>query len=225
MPWRIAGLFCLMLSLGASAVAQSVHSESNSAASEETAESMEPPLPGDHWAYEFKDEIAGTVKGTSSNVITDVSPTEISLRAENIGRPGISYWVYDRLWNVKSGPIWKFSPHDGTGIKLPLKVGSTWQFQSKDTFTARAGSFRRSGSSKIVGEESITTHAGTFQAYRIETSIKMNNIADPSKSSTLAMTTWYVPSINHWVKRTSKITTQGHVIENYTVDLIEYGRR
>jgi hypothetical protein len=158
-------------------------------------------------------------------VVTDVTPTEISIRAENIGHPGSGFLVYDRSWNLKTGPTWKYSPNDGTGIKQPLKAGSTWKFQSSDVYPGRGGSFRRSGSAKVLGEESIETRAGTFNAIKIETSINMRNANDPTKKSDMVITTWYVPSVNHWVKRTSKTKADGHVMADTTEELVEYGRR
>lgn len=47
----------------------------------------------------------------------------------------------------------------------------------------------------------------------------------PTKKLNLAMTTWYAPSVNHWVKRNSKILLDGHVSENTVYELVEYGRR
>ncbi len=210
---------CLLLMMISIALAQPT------APAPDSSESMETPLPGDHWTYEIHDDITGYLKFTTTNVITDVTANEISLRMENLGMPGVAYFVYDRSWNVKNSPIWKFSPSDGTGVSSPLKAGNTWKIQGNDLYAARGVSWKRSGTSKIAGEESITTKAGTFDTFKIETAINVRNANDPTKKSELAMTTWYVPSINHWVKRTSKTTSDGHVNEQTTTELVEYGRR
>jgi hypothetical protein len=126
---------------------------------------------------------------------------------------------------LKNSPTWKYTPSDGTGIKLPLTVGSAWKFQGDDFYSARGVSFRRSGSSKVVGEESITTGAGTFDTIKIETSINLRNANDPTKTAQAIGTTWYAPSVDHWVKRTSKQSSNGHVDSSSRVELVEYGRR
>lgn len=218
----------LVLPLSTAALAQSsqdnVDKKSVPLDAEQT-ESMEPSLSGDHWTYEAHDEITGSLKYTTTNLVTDVTPTEIGVRTENIGTPGTGTLVYDHSWNVKSTSTWKYSPHDGTGIKLPLKVGAIWKIQSNDVLAARGLSLQRTGSTKVVAEESVTTGAGTFNTFRLETAITARSPADPTKKLNLAMTTWYAPSVNHWVKRNSKILLDGHVSENTVYELVEYGRR
>jgi hypothetical protein len=218
---KAALVACLSMVLAGIAVAQSPPPE-NSAPTED---SMEPPLVGDHWTYEIRDEIAGALKYTTVHVITQVSPNDIAMRTENLGHPGYGYLVYDHAWNLKDSSTWKYSPGDGTGIKTPLKVGSRWNFQSSDIYTGHGVSVKRSGSSKVVAEESVTTPAGTFETFKIETSATVRNANDPTKRSDLLLTTWYAPSVDHWVKRTSKITINGHLDQDTSAELVEFGRR
>src|SRR5437763_1885084 len=111
---------CLAFTTGAVAWAQTVPPEakpSDASPPADMADSMVQPLPGDRWTYEIRDEITCDLKYTSTNIITDVTPTEISVRWENLGNPGTGHFVYDHSWNLKIGPIWKYSPSDGTGIR------------------------------------------------------------------------------------------------------------
>jgi hypothetical protein len=186
---------------------------------------MDPPQVGDHWSYELRDEITGALKFTIVNVVTQVTPNDIAIRGENLGNPGFSYLVYDHSWNLKDNSVWKYSPGDGTGVKAPLKVGSNWNFQSTDVYAARGLSYKRSGSAKVVAQETITTAAGTFDAFKIETTATSRNANDPTKKSDLLLTTWYAPSVDHWVKRVSKVTLNGHVDEDFSYELIDFGRR
>lgn len=186
---------------------------------------MEQPLVGDRWTYEVRDEIAGKLKFTNTQLITDVTPNEISVRIETLGNPGAGFFVYDHSWNMKVSPTWKYTPHDGMGIKEPLKSGSTWKFQGNDQFPSKGVSFQRIGTSKVVAEESITTKAGTFDTFKIETNSSSRNANDPTKKNEYTATTWYAPAIDHLVKRTSKVLSDGHVNEITTMELVEYGRR
>lgn len=226
---RNAAVLSITLAFSSAVYAQSGPSGDNSSAvpspAEDASQSMRQPAPGDRWTYEVRDEITGVVKATSTNTVTDISPTEVSVRIENLGNQGYGFYVFDRSWNVKTTPTWKYSPNDGSGIKLPLKEGNSWKIEATSTFTARAGNFRRSGRSKVVARESVTTRAGTFDSYKIETSIITRNVADPTKKSDLAMTSWYAPSVDHWVKRQIKTSAGGHVTESISSELVEFGRR
>jgi hypothetical protein len=214
-----------VLALATAAIAQTSSSENNQSTTTDSSNSMNPPQVGDHWTYELHDEITGTLKSTFVNVITQVSPNDIATRTETFGTPGYGYLIYDPSWNVKDSATWKYFPGDGSGVKTPLKVGSNWNIQSSDTYAARGASVKRTGASKVVAQETVTTAAGTFDTFKIETTETVRSQNDPTKKSDLVMTTWYAPLVDHWVKRTSKITINGHLDQNTSLELIDYGRR
>jgi hypothetical protein len=85
--------------------------------------------------------------------------------------------------------------------------------------------YKRTGRAKIVGQESVTTRAGTFDTFKIENSQTLINSNDPTKKLELSQQTWYAPQINHWVKRTAVSKADGRVRESMSYELIEYGRR
>ena len=186
---------------------------------------MEEPLPGDHWTYEVRDEITGKISATREFVVTDVSPKEISLRVKNLGASNEGFNVSDRSWNLVSAGQWKYSPNDGTGIQTPLAVGKTWTFQSNDINTGEGFGWNRSGKSKIVGQETMTTKAGTFETFKIETTYSSRNIKDPTRKEEIVMETWYAPAIDHWVKRTFVSRVEKHLRVSNTIELVEYGRK
>ena len=86
------------------ALAQVAVPENNQSATVDSSNSMESPLVGDHWTYEVRDEITGSLKFTTVNVITQVSTNDIAIRTETLGNPGYGYLVYDHSWNVKDTP-------------------------------------------------------------------------------------------------------------------------
>jgi hypothetical protein len=221
---RVTIIFCV-LAFASAAIAQTAPHENNQPANADASNSMDPPQVGDHWTYQLRDEITGTVKPTIVNVITQVSPTDIDIRTETLGTAGYGYLVYDHSWNVKDSATWKYSPSDGSGVKTPLKVGSNWSFQSSDTYAARGISTKRTGASKVVAQEAVTTAAGTFDTFKIETTSTVRSPNDPTNKFDLIMTTWYAPSVDHWIKRTSKVTVNDHLQQNTTLELVGYGRR
>lgn len=186
---------------------------------------MEEPQPGDHWTYEVRDEITGKTTGTRENVVTDVTPTEISVRYKNLGTNNESFNVHDRSWNVVEDRPWKFSPHDGTGIQSSLAVGKTWPVQTNNINSANGNVWKRSGTSRVIGQESVTTKAGTFDTFKIETTFTGRNVNNPTLKNEVTSLTWYAPAIDHWVRRSFVSRANKHLQINNMIELIEYGRK
>ena len=188
-------------------------------------EPMEEPQTGDHWTYELRDDITGDVKSTITNTVTDVSSSEIGTRVGLLGNSNSGYQTFDHSWNMISNGIWRYTPNDGTGIKPPLAAGKTWAFKSTDFNSTAGASWKRSGKSKVLGQESLTTRAGTFDTFKIETTIQVQNANDPTRKVQVEQQTWYAPAIDHWIKRTAVSRSDGRVRDKSTTELVEYGRR
>src|SRR5579872_7481070 len=215
----------LLVSVGVS-TAQAPNSTPAPAATESPAqETMEDVQLGDHWTYEFRDDISGDVKSTLTNIVTEVTDSQIGVRITRLGTSNTGYQTYDRSWNLTDNGVWRHKPNDGTGIRAPLTVGKTWSFKSTDLNNTAGGSWKRSGTSKVVAQESVTTPAGTFDTFKIETSYQVQNANDPTTKVQAITQTWYAPAIDHWVKRSSVSRSEGRVREKNTVELVEYGRR
>lgn len=192
---------------------------------ESGSEQMEDAQLGDHWTYEIRDEITGDLRSTLVQTITDVTANEVGIRVTWLGSPNTGFLTFDRSWNVKNNGTWRYAPTDGTGISAPLSVGKTWPIKSNDANVSAGTNFRRTGTSKVVGQESVTTKAGTFQSYKIETALQGLNTKDPSRKIQLVQTTWYAPTIDHWVKRSTETRIDGRVHDKSSMELVEYGRR
>ena len=186
---------------------------------------MEEPLPGDHWTYEVRDEITGTITATRENVVTEVTPTEISVRFKNLGTNNEGFSVYDRSWNLVQDRPWRYSPHDGSGIQSPLAIGKTWPVQTNNVNSANGNIWKRSGTSKVVGQESVTTKAGTFDTFKIETTFTGRNVNNPTLKNEVTALTWYAPAIDHWVKRTFVSRADKHLQISNSIELVDYGRK
>jgi hypothetical protein len=217
--------FGLLLSASA-LTAQTSNSAPAAAASEAGAqEKMEEVQLGDHWTYEFRDDITGDVKWVATTTVTDLTDSQIGLRITRAGNTNSGYQTFDHSWNLINSGIWRYAPHDGTGIRAPLAVGKTWSIKSNDLNSTSGFSGRRSGTSKVTTQESVTTPAGTFDTFRIETSIQIQNSNSATNKADVAIQTWYAPAIDHWVKRSFVLRSDSRVREKNTVELVEYGRR
>jgi hypothetical protein len=187
---------------------------------------MEQPLAGDHWTYEIRDEITGKIAATRTHLVTEVTPRQISIRVDTLGKsdPG-GQIVYDRSWNVTVSGLWKYSPHDGAGIQPPLEVGKSWNFRGSENNASGGFIWNRSGKSKVIAQEMVTTKAGTFETFKIETSMSRKSVKDPTRKGEATAVTWYAPAVDHWVKRTFVVRVDNHLLTNNTIELTEYGRK
>lgn len=221
------GLLITIGSLSAQTAPETKPPDASSPAAEAPngPEPMEDAQTGDHWTYEARDDITGEVKSTITNTVTDTSGAEISIRSAVLGNSNSGYQVFDHSWDLMNNGVWRYTPHDGTGIRLPLTAGKTWMFKGTDFNSTGGFSWKRSGTSKVTGEESVTVRAGTFDTFKIETSLQFQSAHDPTKKYQAVLQTWYAPVINHWVKRTYVSQFDGRVRDKNTTELVEYGRR
>ncbi len=161
-------------------------------------------LPGDRWVYEVKDEISGDLKGTTTVVVISVSDKEINTQVAARGAERPRQVVFDPNWSRVDDEVWSYRPSDGTGVQIPLHVGKKWRFESRATQFSNGSALRTTGQSKVVGEEKVTTSAGTFDTFKLETVLRHVNSNDQTKAAIMNATGWYAPAINRWVRRTSK---------------------
>jgi len=179
---------------------------------------------GDRWVYETKDEITGFPKATYSHVVTEVSPKEVIVNLSFRGKSGSSLMVYDHDWNRIEQSNAKFRPNDGQGIRLPLAVGREWRAEYEARATQTGAVTKGSVLSKVVGQEMVTTPAGTFDAFKIETRVQNINTADPSQSFLFENVTWYAPQVNHWVRRKLVTKVRNRTQSSSSEELIDFSR-
>jgi hypothetical protein len=181
-------------------------------------------LPGDRWVYEVTDEVTGDIKQTTTVVVLDVSEKEINTRMSIRGASPRQI-VFDRGWSRVDDSLWKYTPSDGTGIKLPLQVGRDWRFESKATHFQNGTAMSVNGQSRVVGTEKLTTSAGTFDTFKIESTARQINANDQTRAATLTTTLWYAPTFNRWVRKTYKVQVEGRLRESQTEELTDYSRK
>jgi len=114
---------------------------------------------------------------------------------------------------------------NGTGIRTPLKPDAQWKFASDSTNSNSGATFKRTGNSRVTGQETITAKAGKFDTIVYETNFSSRNTKDPARSSDISSRTWYSTDINHWVKRSIVVRQGGQVFQNEVIELTGYGRK
>ena len=179
---------------------------------------------GDRWSYDVKDDLTGDLRHAVTVVVVDVNDKEITTRATVRGKDRPLTMVFDLDWGrIDDGP-WKIQP-SGIGIRKSLQVGKEWRSDANAMHRPSGVAFRASGVGKVVAEEQVTTPAGTFATYRIDTVTRLVNTRDQTNSSTWTFVYWYAPAVNRWVKRKTEGRYEGRLRESNIEELTEYSRK
>src|SRR5258708_4239049 len=136
-----------------------------------------------------------------SHTITEVSPAEFVMRVTTQGKTGSSIRICDHDWNLIDRGDFKYKPNNGGGIKPPLLVGKEWRSEHEGRSTQSSYVSQTSVAAKVTAQETITTSAGTFKTFKIESLRRDISSAAPSKSPEYKNPEWYAPEINYWVRR------------------------
>ena len=153
--------------------------------------------------------------------MTEVTPQEIVTRAIFRGKNGSAFVVFDHDWNRTIDNSVKYKPNDGHGVHLPLAVGKEWRFEYTAQNTQNGANMKATSLAKVVAQETITTDAGTFDAFKIDRQVREFNTADPSKFFEMEILMWFSPQINHWVRRTITTKFERRVRASSTDELID----
>ncbi len=157
--------------------------------------------------------------------VVSVSEKEITTRVSSRGAYRARQIVYDSNWSRIDDDEWKYAPNDGSGILTPLKVGKVWRFEYKATGFQNGTALKSTGQSKVIAEEKVTTSAGTFDTFKIETTMRQVNSNDQTKAASVNIIFWYAPTINRWVRKTYKVQIEGRLRDSNTEELADFSRK
>lgn len=178
---------------------------------------------GDRWTYEVRDTVTGDIRFVNTVSVVELNDKEITTRLHYRGNTTPRTVVFNPQWGTIDDSTWKYRP-SAIGIEAPLEVGKQWRREFSGQQMQTGINWRNAGLAKIVGQEKVTTPAGTFDTYRIETNVSLVNSKDETRSAKQTSVIWYAPAINRWVKRTSEVRSEGRVRDSAIEELIDYSR-
>ena len=173
-------------------------------AAAQTPGPSEKPLvkPGDTWSYRQIDMLTTEVREESTIEVTSVDAEQIKTRTVRSGREQEE--VFDTHWNAKLVDGRAFSPNRGV-LDFPLDAGKSWE--RRVTYPTRQGDAQITATMKgnVVGWESITVPAGTFQAQKITLTESYYNNRTGSGAGARGggvgqWTVWYAPAAKRNVR-------------------------
>jgi hypothetical protein len=178
---------------------------------------------GDRWSYEIKDALTGDLRQATTVVVAEISDKEITTRVSFKGKDRPQTMVFDHDWGRIDDGLFKLRPA-GIGIRTPLQVGKEWRSDANAVNLQFGQTFRASGFAKVVAQEQLAVPAGTFDTFRIDTTVRLVNTKDQTKSHTYTFVFWYAPAINRWVKRKMEWRFEGRLRDSTSDELTEYSR-
>ena len=179
---------------------------------------------GDRWSYDVKDGATGDLRQAITIVVVDVTDKEINTRISVAGanRPRVFIFAHD--WGRIDDSLWQFQPPE-IGLKTPLSVGKQWRAETGAKNLKTGSALHGSGSAKVLGQEKITTAAGTFDTFKVETVVRQVNNNDQTKASTSTSVFWFAPAVNRWVKKTAETRFEGRLRDSVVEELTSYSRK
>jgi hypothetical protein len=180
---------------------------------------------GDRWVFDRTDETTGFPKDTYTRIVTAVSEKEIVTDFYLRGNPAKTIMIFDRDWSLIDNSTVKYKPNNGQGVQLPLAVGKSWRAEYDEKNNNNGANMHGSVMNKVTAQESLTTQAGTYDTFKIETTVKAFPPGDPSKLWELQIVRWYAPQINYWVRETNLAKFDKRVRLNISAELVDFSQK
>jgi hypothetical protein len=179
---------------------------------------------GDRWSYDIKDGLTGDLRQATTVVVGEITDKEITSRVSIRGKERPQTVTHDLDWGRIDDGAWRLLP-PGIGIKQPLQMGKEWRSDANGVHLQSGATFRAQGVGKVVGQEQVTTPAGTFDTFRLDMTVRMINTKDQTRSQNWTFVVWYAPAVNRWVKKTFEWRSEGRVRDSFSEELTEYSRK
>jgi hypothetical protein len=195
-------------------------------AGQATAQTADPgPVQvGDRWSYDVKDAATGDIRQAITIVATEITEKEITTRISVRGKDRPRTFIYSRDWGRIDDGVWQTHPA-GIGIKAPLQIGNEWRADATTKNLQNGFTGRVTSRAKVVGEEKMTTPAGTFDTFKVEVSVRLVGGADQTKQFNYTDTYWYAPAVNRWVRKTSETRSEGRLRDSVIEELTSFSRK
>lgn len=154
---------------------------------------------GDTWVYQSRDAQTGEKRPGWRHVVSEVTPDRIMVRS---AKSQLSFTQDFNLIEIKTGETVtvRYTPAWGY-YNFPLEVGKTYDAKFQSDSRSGTRDTRWNWKAEVLGSESVTVPAGTYDALKIKYTGNYNvTEAGRSWSGGRIETLWYAPAVNRHVK-------------------------
>ncbi|MFL9883662.1 hypothetical protein PQR66_11535 [Paraburkholderia agricolaris] len=150
---------------------------------------------GEEWEFVYENELDRSKSGRYTQRVENVGPngTQLAVLSDDHTRNTF----LDASVNVVQSPTGRFTPST-EALRFPLFVGKSWT--AEYTFASGAWTSRCERSAKVTAIERVSTPAGTFDAFRVESATTWAGMSIGAGSGRSRSVDWYAPAVGRVVK-------------------------
>jgi hypothetical protein len=148
--------------------------------------------PGDTWTYRVRDLLGQTERRVTMGV-KEIRGTEV------LWKDGARGDLLGNFTRARLNDVWrKFTPSTQLYV-FPLNPGAKFSLAALEEFEGQGKSFDHEITFHVVGEEDVTTPAGTFRAVKLVRTLRWTQREKPANSGVNTYTYWYSGQAKRWV--------------------------
>jgi len=150
---------------------------------------------GQGWEFAYENELDRSKSSRYTQRVENVGPNGARLAVLSDGATRST--VLDANVNVVQSTSGRFTPST-EALRFPLFVGKSWT--AEYTFASGAWTSRCERSAKVTSIEHVSTPAGTFDAFRVESATTWAGMSVGADSGRSRSVDWYAPAVGRIVK-------------------------
>lgn len=158
---------------------------------------------GQKWVYAEINRYNNLQIATVTHEVTSISPLIRIARTDDKGNSQAEE-IYDSQWAVRQEPSYEQTQVFQTPLPLlpsRLEAGVAEDFSTAYRVAQNNSLYAWNSRLRAVGWERVRVPAGEFTALRIERTFYFAHYDSFRFDNTRTDTLWFVPEINHWVRR------------------------
>lgn len=150
---------------------------------------------GEEWEFAYWNDLDRSRSERYAQQVEKVSPNGARLVVQSAN--GARRTDLDTNANIVQSPVGHFSPSN-EALHFPLSAGQSWT--AGYTFASGAWTSRCERTAKVVAIERVSTAAGTFDAFRIESTVTWAGQSIGAGAGRSRSVDWYAPAVGRVVK-------------------------
>lgn len=147
---------------------------------------------GDTWTYRVRD-LLGQSERSRTMTIQEIRGAEV------LWKDGARSDLLGNFTRAKVNEAWRtFTPSSQLYV-FPLNPGAKFSLSTVEAMEDQSKSWDHEIAFTVVGEEDVTTLAGTFRAVKLVRTLKWTQRGKPDNVGVNTMTYWYSGQVKRWV--------------------------